>query len=288
MQLAERLGAGAGTEIVCCDSLQVYRGMDVGTGKPSASERARVPHHMLDLVSPDQPFDAARWAALARQAAADIAARGRTPLVVGGTGLYFRALTRGLFQAPPPDPVIRGRHRQEVTEQGPAALHARLAAVDAESAARLPAADVVRVSRALEVFEQTGVTVGELRRRAAAPSPGPPPFVVVLDPPLSELRARIDARVDAMMAAGFLDEVRALRAAGYGPPHKPLRSLGYRELGLHIDGALSLVEAVSATKAATASYARRQRTWFRKEDPALRIVDRPDAAAVAAACARSG
>jgi tRNA dimethylallyltransferase len=270
LALAER----AGGEIVACDSQQVYIGMDVGTAKPTAEERRRVPHHALDLVRPDEAFHAARWAAVARAAIADIAGRGRLPIVVGGTGLYYRALVTGLFEAPPPDESIRERHRAEAAAAGVEALHARLAAIDPEAAAAIRVRDLVRISRALEIYEQTGEPITTLRRRAAAPA-DLAPTVLVLDPPLATLRARIATRVDEMIAAGFLDEVRALRAAGYGPALKPLQALGYRQLGAVLDGTMSLADAIAETTQATCAYARRQRTWFRKQDAAHRFDSAP-------------
>ena len=270
MTLAER----AGGEIVACDSQQVYIGMDIGTAKPTADERRRVPHHVLDLVRPDELFHAARWAAVARAAIADIAARGRLPIVVGGTGLYYRALVTGLFEAPPPDDGIRARHRAQAAADGVEALHARLAAVDPDAAAAIRVRDLVRISRALEVYEQTGVPITTLRRRAAPPA-DLAPTVLLFDPPPVTLRARITARVEQMISAGFLDEVRALRAAGYGPALKPLQALGYRQLGAVLDGTLSLADAVAETVQATFAYARRQRTWFRKQEAARRFEAEP-------------
>ena len=270
MALAERVGG----EIVACDSQQVYVGMDIGTAKPTADERRRVPHHALDLVRPDEPFHAARWAAVARAAIADIAARGRLPIVVGGTGLYYRALVTGLFEAPPPDDGIRARHRAEAATDGVEALHARLAAVDPDAAAAIRVRDLVRISRALEIYEQTGVPITTLRRQAVPPA-ALAPTVLLFDPPLVTLRARITARVEQMIAAGFLDEVRALRAAGYGPALKPLQALGYRQLGAVLDGTMSLADAVAETVQATFAYARRQRTWFRKQEAARRFEAEP-------------
>jgi tRNA dimethylallyltransferase len=270
LALAERTGG----EIVACDSQQVYIGMDIGTAKPTADERRRVPHHALDLARPDEPFHAARWAAVARAAIADIVARGRLPIVVGGTGLYYRALVTGLFEAPPPDEAIRARHREEAAAGGVEALHARLAAVDPEAAAAIRVRDLVRINRALEIYEQTGVPITTLRRQAAPPD-DLAPTVLLLEPPVAALRARIAARVDQMIAAGFLDEVRALRAAGYGPSCKPLQALGYQQLGAVLDGTATLEAAVAETVQATFKYARRQRTWFRKQEAALRFEGEP-------------
>lgn len=267
MALAQQLDG----EIVCCDSQQVYIGMDIGTGKPSRDDKQLVPHHLLDLVHPDEPFHAARWAALARVAITRIAARGRLPIVVGGTGLYYRALTVGLFEAPPPDEEIRQRHRAEAESAGVASLYERLLAVDPQAAAAIDPHDLIRISRALEVFEQTGTPISRLRREAAVPAGDLQAQAVVLDPPLPQLRARIEKRVGEMMAAGFLDEVQALRAEGYGPSLKPLQALGYGQLGAHLDGACTLEQAVADTIGATVAYARRQRTWFRKEAAVARL-----------------
>jgi len=279
LALAERLDG----EILCCDSMQVYRGMDIGTAKPTEAERRQRPHHLLDLVGPGDPFHAAAWAERARSAIREVTARGRLPIIVGGTGLYFRALTRGLFEAPPSDSEIRARHQAEAAADGVEALYRRLAAIDPEAAATILPADLLRISRALEVHEQTGRTISDLRRRGAPAEPLRL-HTVIFDMPTPALRVRIDARVDAMMAAGFLDEVRALRAAGFGAT-RALQALGYRQLGAHLDGALGLEEAVAETKRTTVAYARRQRTWFRKEPATLRAEQAPDADALAAAIA---
>ena len=265
-------------EIVACDSLQVYAGMDIGTGKPTEAERRLVPHHLLDVVSPAEAFHAARWAALARAAVHDVVARGRVPVIVGGTGLYLRALLGGLFEAPPPDEAIRQRHRDEAAQGGVESVHARLAAIDPETAGRVKTRDLVRISRALEVFEQTGEAISTLRQRAGV-AVDVVASTVVLDPPLASLRTFISARFDAMMAAGFLDETRRLRSL-YGAGARPLGGLGYKQLGAHLDGALSLADAVTAGKAATAAYARRQRTWFRQDRAAWRVAEAPAPAAI--------
>ncbi|HVT07288.1 MAG TPA: tRNA (adenosine(37)-N6)-dimethylallyltransferase MiaA [Polyangia bacterium] len=272
LAVAEKTAA----EIVACDSQQVYVGMDIGTAKPTPDERRRVPHHGLDLCPPDQAFHAARWAAVARAAIHDIAARGRLPIVVGGTGLYYRALTAGLFEAPPPDPALRDRHRALAESEGIEALRARLVAVDPESAAAIGARDLVRISRALEVYEQTGQTIGALRREAAAPR-DLDPVAVLLDPPLDVLRARIAARVRAMLAAGFLDEVRGLRQAGYGAGSRPMQALGYQQLAAVLDGTTTTDAAAGEIARVTLAYARRQRTWFKKERIAARFTEPPPA-----------
>jgi len=259
-------------EILCCDSMQVYRGMDIGTAKPTPGERTAIPHHMLDLVPPGEQFHAAAWAEGARAIIAEVRARGRLPIIVGGTGLYFRALVKGLFEAPRPDPAIRARHQAEAAELGIPALHERLRQVDPEAATKILPGDLLRISRALEVFEQTATPISELRRRNAVAPPSLRVFSIVLEFALDALRPRIAARVDTMMSAGFLDEVRALRAAGHGGA-RAMQALGYKQLGQHLDGALALDAAVAEIKSATAAYARRQRTWFRREEVHLRAFE---------------
>jgi tRNA dimethylallyltransferase len=265
LELAERLGG----EILCCDSMQVYRGMDIGTAKPTAAERATIPHHLLDIVAPSEQFHAAAWAEAARRIIAEADARSCPPIIVGGTGLYFRALVRGLFDAPRPDADIRARHQAEAAAVGSAALHERLRGVDPEAAARIKPGDLLRISRALEVWEQTGKTISELRRQKTQPPAALRMFSIVLDYDLDFLRPRIAARVDGMMSAGFLDEVRRLRDAGYAHA-RSMQALGYKQLGEHLDGKADLETAVAAIKTATVAYARRQRTWFRREEITLR------------------
>jgi tRNA dimethylallyltransferase len=277
------LAGQLGGEILCCDSMQVYRGMDIGTAKPTAAERAACPHHLLDLVAPDEPFHAATWAARALSVLPEVSARGHLPIIVGGTGLYFRALTRGLFEAPPSDPEIRARHQAEAAALGVEALHQRLTAVDPEAAAAILPGDLLRISRALEVYEQTGTPISALRR-AGTPPPPLRLYTIVLSPPAGELRARIEARVASMVEAGFLDEVRALRAAGFGAT-RALQAIGYRQLGLHLDGTLTLDDAVADIRRATFAYARRQKTWFRKEPVTVRLEQPADSAAIAAGIA---
>jgi tRNA dimethylallyltransferase len=273
--LAERLGG----EILCCDSMQVYRGMDIGTAKPTAEERQVRTHHLLDLVSPDEHYHAEAWAEQARTLIVDLERRERLPIIVGGTGLYFRALVRGFFKAPRPDPEIRARHQREAAELGVAMLYRRLQSVDPDAAVKILPGDLFRISRALEVFEQTGMRISELRR-LQPPSPPLRLFSILLDLSMDELRVRIRHRVDTMMEAGFLDEVRALRAAGFGST-RAMQALGYKQLGQHLDGTLTLEEAVESTKSATVAFARRQRTWFRSESVCFRTHQVPDADALA-------
>ena len=263
--------------------MQVYRGLDIGTGKPTAADRAEVPHHLLDVVDPDEPFFAARWADEARGHIAEISRRGHLPVVVGGTGLYFRALERGLFEAPAPDPEIRRRHQMEAQELGPLALHRRLSEVDPEAAARILPRDLLRISRALEVFEQTGVALSTLHR-AQPPPPALRAFVVVLEPDLAWLRGQIATRVRGMLAEGFLEEIRRLRTAGFARA-RALEGLGYKQLSAYLDrpeNSEALAAATGETIRATVAYAKRQRTWFRRQDAALRLPCPADAQAVVA------
>jgi tRNA dimethylallyltransferase len=266
-------------EILCCDSMQVYKGLDIGTGKPTAQDRARTPHHLLDVVTPDQEFHAGAWARQARVLIGEVLSRGRLPLVVGGTGLYFRALTQGLFDAPPADPAIRARHKTEADQQGVPVLHARLATIDPEAAARISPNDLVRTSRALELWEQTGEPITALWKRAQPTQPIRA-FRVLYDRDMDDLRRRIDRRVDAMMAAGFLEEVKGLRARGFAQS-RAMAGLGYKELSQHLDGHIDLAACVTEIKKSTAYYARRQRTWFRKDAPEVRVFDGVDLDAMA-------
>jgi tRNA dimethylallyltransferase len=270
---ALQLAVERGGEIISCDSVQVYRGLDVGTAKPTAEERARVPHHLIDVVDPDEPFSAARWAELADRAIAEVRARGREPIVVGGTGLYLRALRFGLVDAPPRDVALRERLYDEERAH-PGALHARLGAVDPESAARLQPRDLVRLVRALEVEALTGVPLSR-HHAAHAPVERHATQVLVLDP-RAELDARIAARTAAMIAAGLADETRAL-VERYGAALPALSSVGYRETVALLDGRLTAAEWAPAIVRSTRRYARRQRTWFRKE-PGARWF--PDAASL--------
>lgn len=263
--LALQLAEEAGAEIVSCDSLQVYRGLDIGSAKPTPAERARVPHHLIDVAEPDEVFSAARYAELARAALAEITARGRRPLVVGGTGLYLRALLHGLFEGPQRDEALRRRLERLGERFGDARLHRLLARVDPQAAARLEPRDRVRVVRALEVFRATGRPLSEHLRRPGVPLTGFEVLTLVLDPPRDELRRRVEARADAMLAAGLVDEVRALLARGHDPALRPLQAIGYRQALDVIAGRMRLDEARHDMVRKTLQYAKRQRTWFRHQ-----------------------
>lgn len=265
LALATRLGGS----VVSADSQQVYVGMDIGTGKATAAERAAVPHYLLDVVRPDEEMTAARFVALADEAIAQAASRGPV-IVCGGTGLYVRALLFGLFEGPAADPTLRAALEAEAAAHGVAALHARLAALDPEIAAKIDRADLRRTIRALEVQALTGepMSVHQARHDHRRVPPRYPARLLGLAPPRPQLYAAIDARVEGMMHAGLLDEVRALRAAGYAPPLRSQQAIGYAELHRHLAGELALDDAVALIQRSSRQYARRQLSWYRG-DPSV-------------------
>jgi len=263
IDLAERIGG----EVVSCDSQQVYLGMDIGTGKATAAERARIPHHLLDVIRPDEEMTAARFVALADAAITELAGRGVPAVVCGGTGLYVRALLLGLFEGPPAVPAIRERLHAESEAKGAPVLHARLVEVDPKAAAKIEKNDAKRIIRALEVYEATGVPMSEHQAKHdhRTIEPRYPSRVVGLSPPREALYQRIDARVDAMLAAGLLAEVTALRGAGYLPPLRSQQAIGYAELHDQLDGNDEPVRAVELNKRNSRHYARRQLSWYRAD-----------------------
>ncbi len=262
VRLAERLGG----EVVSADSVQVYRRFEIGTGKPTAEERARAPHHLIDIVDPLEPMDAARWAALADEAIADIVARERRPIVCGGTFLWVRALLFGLADAPPADEAIRARHREHAEREGRAGLHSELARVDPKLAEKLAPNDFVRVSRALEVFELTGVTLSAWQAEHGFREPRHAARLLGVRHSREELDRRIEARARAMLDAGWVDEVRALLDQGFGQA-RAMRSVGYRQVAEAIESGEPVAEAslMESIVRATRVFARRQRTWLREE-----------------------
>ncbi len=279
--LALELALETQAEIVSCDSLQVYRGFDVGSAKPTPAERARVPHHLIDVADPSEAFSAARYAQLARAALAELRSRSRLALVVGGTGLYLRALVQGLFEGPGRDARLRARLERCAARRGDQALHALLQRVDPASAARLAPRDRVRVVRALEVWRATRRTLGEHFRAQANALQGYDVLILALDPPREELRQRIETRIDAMLAGGLIDETRALLASGLPPDARPLQAIGYRQACDVLAGRLSVSEARRAIVQATLRYAKRQRTWFRHQAAARWHARAADAAQAA-------
>jgi tRNA dimethylallyltransferase len=263
IEVARRLRGVVALEIVSADSRQVYRGLDVGTAKPNAAERAAVPHHLLDVVDPRETYTAARFARDARAAFAEVRARGAVPFLVGGSGLYVRAAEQGLFEGPAADEALRARLQAEADAGGEAALHARLARVDPETARRLHPRDRVRVIRALEVWETTGTPIAEHHRRHRAREPDLRPRRFQLDWPTGALDARISARTDAMLDGGWEDEVRGLLGAGVPATAPGLDAVGYPQVRDLVAGRASRAEAREAIVRATRQFAKRQRTWFR-------------------------
>ncbi len=250
-------------EIVSVDSGQVYRGMDIGTAKPDAATRAAVPHHLIDIRDPDHPYSAGEFREDALSTIAQIEARGRVPLLVGGTFLYFRALERGLATLPAADPALRLAIEKEAAARGWPALHAELARVDPVAAARIAPADRQRISRGLEVYRLTGQPLSAWQAQAASVA-NPPALRLILAPPSRPaLYAAVDARFDAMLAAGLLDEVAALRAAGYDRDLPALRAVGYRQVWSHLCGEADYPTMIEAGKTASRRYAKRQLTWLR-------------------------
>jgi tRNA dimethylallyltransferase len=270
--LALELARRVDLEIVSIDSAQVYRGLDIGAAKPGAAERARVPHHLIDLRDPADPYTAADFLRDARAAIAAIAGRGRLALVVGGTMMYARALREGLADLPSADPAVRARIEQEAQALGWPALHARLQQIDPVTAQRLAPADRQRIGRALEVHALSGQRLSDLQRNTAPGSPGLR-TVALMPADRALLHRRIAQRFDAMLAAGFLDEVRALRARGDLHPDLPaMRSVGYRQAWEHLVAGTPPAQFREAAIAATRQLARRQLTWLRAMDDA-RVLD---------------
>jgi tRNA dimethylallyltransferase len=269
LELCERIGG----EIVNADSQQVYGGMDVGTGKPTTAEQARVPHHLYDVAHPSEQLDAARFLMLADAAIEGIRSRGRWPVVVGGTGLWLRALWRGLVDVPPRDEAFRSSLRAEAGQVGWPVLHTRLAGVDAASAARIAPTDGIRIERALEVFTLTGEPLSVHHERHALGAPRHEALHLLLDLPMNELEANIRGRVNGMFADGLVEETRTLMA---DPSTRGRLEgvMGYREALGVIEGRLELTEARELVVRAQRRYAKRQRTWFNGESHWARA--RPD------------
>jgi tRNA dimethylallyltransferase len=268
LALAERTGG----EILSADSQAVYRYFDLGTAKPDAAALARVRHHLVSVIDPQEQFTAARFQSLADAAVADVASRGKRVLVVGGTGLYVRALLHGLSDTPP-DPEVRARLEEEARRIGPEELHARLAGVDPASAARIAVPDVLRVVRALEIHAVTGQPASAAHRRHAFAPERYPCTLWFLDPPREALAEAIARRTRALFAGGLLDEVRGLVARGYRDA-PAMGSVGYRQALAVVEGRMTAAAAEAETAQETRAYAKRQRTWFRRE-PGARFVAPP-------------
>lgn len=271
--LALELAGHIGAEIVALDSMTVYRGMDVGTAKPTPAERERIPHHLINVLEPWESLTVARWLARAGEACRDITARGKRPLFVGGTPFYLKALLHGLFPGPPGDEALRLALEAEAERDGAGTLHARLTAIDPRTAARLHPNDLRRVVRALEVHTVTGKPISEWQqtwdtpgftdRPHEAPAPVPIP-AVVLTLARETLYSRINSRVDRMLADGWVDEVRRLLALPQPPGREARQALGYREILAHLDGSgPDLAATADLIRTRTRQFAKRQLTWFR-------------------------
>ena len=275
--LAVALAQRFGGEIINADSRQVYCHMDVGTAKPSSLEQSQASHHLLDVANPDDSFSLGTFLTLARAATPEIRQRGHQPILAGGTGQYIWALLED-WQVPvvPPDPEFRVQKFREAESKGSAFLHAELRAINPQRAEELDPRNLRRVIRALEIHKYSGnpalaLAKGRRRRPAAAAA-----LILGLTMERASLYQRIDDRVDQMMAQGFLEEVENLAGMGYRPGQGPLASPGYRELGQHLEGELSLEEAVQRTKYQTHRLARRQYTWFKPDDPRIRWLSGQD------------
>ncbi|MEW6718723.1 MAG: tRNA (adenosine(37)-N6)-dimethylallyltransferase MiaA [Chloroflexota bacterium] len=264
IDLAERLGG----EIVSADSRLFYRGMDVGTDKPSPEQRARLPHHLIDVVDPHEVWSLAVYKQAAKMAIADIHSRGKLPFLVGGAGQYVRAIIENwVVPKVKPDPGLRLLLESWAEEVHPKGLHTRLVALDPEAAEKIDYRNVRRTIRALEVIFRTGKKFSEQRVQGTALYRS---LVVGLTCPRKELYARIDARIQSMMEAGLVEEVETLLTRGYTPDLPSFSAIGYREIASYVRGELSLEEAVSAMKQHTRRFVRRQANWFKLDDPGIK------------------
>ena len=263
--VAEQVGG----ELVNADSVQLYRELDIGTAKPTDEQRERVPHHLFDVLDPDQESNVADYVRLASNAIAEIRERGKLPVVVGGTGMYIRVLVHGIFDAPEPDEQIRQRYKDIAAEKGSPHLHEKLQGIDPDLADNVHPNDAVRIIRGLEVFEQTGKPLSVHQREHRFKKPNYDALKVGLLRPRQELYDRINLRADQMIEEGLLDEYRGLIERGYDRELKPLQSLGYRQMGEHLFDGVPLDEAVASMKKHTRRYAKQQISWFRSE-PDLR------------------
>ena len=257
-----RLAENVGGEIISADSMQIYRYMDIGTAKPTADEQSRISHHMIDVVDPDEDFDALRFAEMARRKVMQLDHQGVISLVVGGTGLYIKALLQGLFQAHPVDPKIRERLKKKAHTNGSDALYDHLQQVDPEAADRLHPNDTYRIIRALETIESSGRSISAHHQDHGFKDEPFDALKIALQMDRQVLYDRIDQRVDLMIAAGLVDEVKKLLGMGYSADLKSMQSIGYRHVADFLEERLSWEECVRTLKRDTRRYAKRQFTWF--------------------------
>ncbi len=269
--LAIELSRHFDLEVVSADSRQVYRGLDIGTAKATAEERRQVPHHLIDVVNADEEFSVADFIRLASDAVEQIHGRGRLPAVVGGTGLYIKGLTEGLLSAPSGDGIVREELLALEREQGSGTLYRRLGEIDPPLAARLPPGDLLRIVRALEVYELSGRRLSEYQQEHAFEERPYDTLKIALAPEREILYQRINQRVEQMFSEGLLDEVRQLLDKGYSPELKAMRTIGYRESILHLQGRLSQDEAIALIQRDSRRYAKRQLTWFRRDNSIISV-----------------
>lgn len=273
LRLAQRLDG----EIISADSRLVYRSMDIGTAKPSPQDRSRVPHHLIDVLEPDETYSLARYKRDALAAIEAVQSRGKLPFLVGGTGQYIRAVVEGWMPPPRPEDLSFRQQLEAWTERhGHEALHQRLAQIDPDRAAAIDARNVRRVIRALEIFDLTGTPPSKLRVKV------PPPFEILqvgLILPRRELNERVDQRIQEMLAAGWLDEIEALLDKGIPASAPPMSAIGYRQLIKHLEGKVSLASAVQEIQRLSRQFIRRQANWFKKDDPEIQWFEAREGAA---------
>ncbi len=272
IELAERLG----TEVISADSMQVYKGLEIGTGAPTPEQQRRVKHHFISFLDPREPYSAGAFGEAARAVVGELNARGKVAVVVGGSGLYVQALIDGLFPGPGKNESIRLRLHEEATKGGPEPLYRRLQATDPDYARVVRPGDIRRIVRGLEVYELTGQPISKLHEAHRNTAPVPPAVQVALDYARKVLYERINCRVDRMLEMGFLAEVRALIDRGYFGRLGELRALGYLELASYLRGERSLEDAIETTKRNTRRYAKRQLSWFRHDDRITWLPAGPD------------
>jgi tRNA dimethylallyltransferase len=279
IELAKKLNG----EILVCDSTQIYRHFDIGTGKVPPAEQQGIPHHLVDLIEPEEVFTAGEYRRRALAVLADLGKRGKLPIITAGTGLYVRGLLEGLADAPERSEAIRKRLHAIDESRGPKHLHRLLSRLDPESAARIAAPDTQKIIRAIEMRLLAGKPVGEIHRSGRIPLEGYRPLKIGLLPPRDALYARIHSRIDAMVQAGWIEEVAQLISVGIPPDAKPFQFIGYSEWSAYLAGTLPKKEAVGKIQQATRRFAKRQLTWFRREPNVQWLAGFGDAPEISAA-----
>ena len=274
--LAVELAKERNGEVVSCDSMQVYRRMDIGTAKPTQEEMQDIVHHMLDVAAPDEDFSVSRYCEMASKIVDDIVARGKTAIIAGGTGLYMDSLIKGNDFAPLPATGMREKLEAQADAEGMEAMLALLRSIDPEAAARLHLKDRKRIIRALEVYYETGETITEHNRKTQAIPPKYAPLWLGLDfDPRAELYSRIDRRVDVMLEAGLVEEIKKLLAEGIPPKCTAMQAIGYKEFVDALDGKISIAEAADQVRQSSRHYAKRQLTWFRRNPNMHWLIRKP-------------